>query len=211
MSAWTWTYVKSEFIPRDIVIKLCEDLIKEEESIWYYKSSRKNFKSTLKKWFEIYDEDYDYFVDELKIPKEQLTHEFLEQRLRNKIKILENYIQDLNLVKIGNITLDKCLRNNKVWDTGLCLDPNCVLIDEDLWVHLNQEIFRLREYSDMTIKTGLKTIKDLISYLSSPERQNNLIWWENDNLKTGLFPEFENRLREYYGQFGDGNFSVHFG
>ena len=209
MSAWTWTYVKSEFIPRDIVIKLCEKLIKEEESIWYYKSSRENFKSTLKKWFGIYDRDYDYFVDELKIPKEQLTHEFLEQKLKNKIKILENYIRDLNLVKTGDITLDKCLRNNKVWELGL--EPSCKLIGDDLWVHLNQEIFRLREYSDMTIETGLKTIKDLISYLSSPERQDYLIWWENGNLRSGLFPEFENRLREYYSQFGDGNFSVHFG
>ena len=211
MSAWTWTYVKSEFIPRDIVIKLCEKLIKEEESIWYYKESKKNFNSALKKWFRLHNENYDYYVNELKIPKKQLTHEFLEKQLKNKIEVLYSYIRDLDLVIKGNITLDKCFRNNKVWEGRLGLEPNCILIGNDLWVHLDREIFRLREYSDMTVESGLKTVNDLISYLSSPERQDNLIWWENNNLRSGLFPEFENRLREYYGQFGDGNFSVHFG
>lgn len=211
MSAWTWTYVKAKAIPENMVISICDNAIKEISNIWYYRNSKSNFDSVLKEWFKIHDEDYDYFVNECDVPKYKMTHEYLEQDLKNKIKTKDEYIKDLNLVKEGKLTLDECVRKHKIYEHHDLDYPQCYLINDDVWVKMNSEIFRLREYSDMYIENGLKTVNELIEYLNEPSRQNNLIWWENSNLKEGMFPEFETRLKEYYGQFGDGNFSVHFG
>ncbi len=211
MSAWTWTYVKAKSIPTDIVNKICDKSINDILNIWYYKKSKINFDETLKEWLENHDESYDYLVNECKISPDKMTHEYLEQDLKNKITRLDNYINDLSLVKEGKLTLDKCLRNHKVWKRGGLGYPCCYFINNTVWVNMPYEIFRLREYSNMFIYNGLKTIDDLIKYLSDTNRQHNLIWYENNNKKEGMFPEFELRLREYYGQFGDGNFSVYFG
>ena len=113
------------------------------------------------------------------------------------------------LVKEGKLTLDACLRKHKAWKKFGT--PSCYYIENTVWISLPYEIFRLREYSDMGIEDGLQTVDDLIVYLKNENRQTNLMWFENGNTREGMFPEFEQRLREYYGQFGDHNFSVHFG
>jgi len=211
MSAWTWTFVKATSIPKDIVNNICDNSIKNETNIWYYKKWQTNPQTALKEWFKMHDEERDYFIEELGVSPDKLTHESLENELKKYIKDIKEYSDDLSLVKEGKLTLDECLRKHKIWEDKGLGHPLCYNIDDDVWVNLPYEIFRLREYSDMTVSNGLKTIDDLIKYLSEPNRQHNLIWWENNNMKEGMFPEFEARLKEYYGQFGDGNFSVHFG
>lgn len=206
MSAWTWTFVKADKLPKDITDMIVDKTIKRMEDIWYYK---KGFNKAIKLWLEHHERNRDYYINQCGVPEEQLTKEYLAEELQSKINKISNYINDLKQVKENKLTLGECLKRNKAY--GDLQEPMCSLIKDTVWVNLPYEIFRLREYTDFFIEDGIKTIDELIKYLSEPHRQDSLIWWENENLKPGMFPEFETRLREFYGQFGDNNFSVHFG
>lgn len=206
MSAWTWTYVKADKLPKDITDIIVDKTIKRMEDIWYYK---KGFNKAIKLWLEHHERNRDYYINQCGVPEEQLTKEYLAEELQSKVNEISNYISDLKQVKENKLTLGECLKRNKAY--GDLQEPMCSLIKDTVWVNLPYEIFRLREYTDFFIEDGIKTIDELIKFLSEPHRQDRLMWWENENLKPGMFPEFETRLREFYGQFGDNNFSVHFG
>lgn len=206
MSAWTWTYVKADKLPKDITDIIVDKTIKRMEDIWYYK---KGFNKAIKQWLEHHEKNRDFYINQCGVPEEQLTKEYLAEELQSKINKISNYINDLNRVKENKLALGECLKRNKAY--GDLQEPMCSLIKDTVWVNLPYEIFRLREYTDFFIEDGIKTIDELIRFLNEPHRQDSLIWWENENLKPGMFPEFETRLREFYGQFGDNNFSVHFG
>jgi len=209
MSAWTWTVVKAKHIPNDILIKLCDYIIENRTSVWYYKEGIVDFDDTLSKWLKMHQDDYDYFVKDCGVPPEHMTKEYLTDELIKRIDDIKLYVDDIKLVKEGKLTLDECFRKYKAWKK--LGTPSCYYIKNTVWVGLPYEIFRLREYSDMGVEDGLQTVDDLIDYLKNENKQSQLRWFENGNTREGMFPEFEQRLREYYGQFGDHNFSVHFG
>lgn len=210
MSSWTWTFVKAKAIPKDIVNKICNKAIQQKSNIWFYKKAKEDFKKALNEWIDMHDKNYDYLINECGVSPNKMTHEYLEKELNESIKDISEYINSLNLVKEGKLTLDKCLRKHKIWKEKGLGEPYCYYIKNTVWVKI-PEIFRLQEYSDMGIETGLKTIDSIIEYLSNPERKSRLTWWDNNNLKEGFSQELETKLRKYYEQFGDMNFSVHFG
>ncbi len=80
MSAWTWTYVKADKIPSDIVVKICNDTIQDISSVWYL-NKNKAFEEILQRWFKIHDESYDYYVNECGLQPFELEHDVLEKRL----------------------------------------------------------------------------------------------------------------------------------
>lgn len=210
MSAWTWTFVKAKAIPKDIVNKICDEAINSKSNIWFYKKAKENFQKALKEWIDMHDKEYDYFVNECGVSPNKMTHEYLQKELKTSIEDIDRYINDLNLVKDGKLTLDKCLRKHKVYKDGGLGNPYCYYIQNTIWVKV-PEIFRLQEYSNMDIKTGLKTIDSLIEYISDPKRKSILTWCKNDSFQEGFSQELEIKIREYYSQFGNKNFSVHFG
>lgn len=209
MSAWTWTFVKAEHIPHDIVVKICEKSIKDISDFDWMKNTEEK---ALKRWLNNHKKYYDYYVNECGIPpenmtKEYLTEEFYKYRHRGNLSlsIYEDAID-------GKTSFDEALRTLVVEKKGTGY-PMCKLIDDKIWVKIPYEIFRYRFYSDMLVDNGLKTIDDLIGYLRAGIQERIYDFAENvesDN-GSGLTPQLEARLREFYSQFGDGNFSVHFG
>ncbi|MBP5722174.1 MAG: hypothetical protein J6X18_01130 [Bacteroidales bacterium] len=217
MSAWTWTFVKADSIPTDMVSEICDSAIQDLSSVWYM-DKRKTFEEILERWFEIHDKSYDYYVNECGLQPFEMEHGVLEKRLRENISKKTELISDLSLVKNGELSLDACLRKHEVWQEGGLGKPRCTLVDDVVWVKV-PEIFRLQYYSDMSIEDGIKTVEDLLAYLSEqqPERihdfQDSMILPSGcvSGDSYGLTDSLKKRIVEYYGRFGDGNFSVHFG
>ena len=210
MSAWTWTYVKADCIPMDIACKICDSAIHELLSVWYMDKC-KTFDEIIERWFKIHDEAYDYYVNECGLQPFEIEHDVLEKRLRELISKKQTFLADLELVKNGSQSLDSCLRKYKVWEDKMG-EPMCYLIGNDVWVKV-PEIFRLRQYSDMRIEDGIKTVDFLLNYLSEQAKDILYDFAENtgSNDGEGLTEALKSRIVEYYGRFGDGNFSVHFG
>ena len=205
MSAWTWTFVKAKCIPKDMIDDICKASIVNLQNIWYYKDS---FAISLYKWFQMFEAEYDYFVNECKVSPDKVTKEYFINDLIQKRKDIQSTIEDYTKVIKGVISFDKALRTHKMWKKGGLGNPYCVYIKNTIWVHI-PEIFRYAHYSDMTVSTGIKDIKSLIKYLRKG-KQNCIYDYPNGDT-TGLTKALIKRIKEYYSQFGDGNFSVHFG
>ena len=207
MSAWTRTYVKANSLPKELVNKICDDVISEVETYWYYRRGRRDIKDVVNKLLTRYKSAPDNY----EIPEENLTFEYIEKDVRQMIAVTKDYINDLKLVKEDKMSFDDCLRKYKVWsDESLISAPLCSFFEDSVWLSLrNYEIFRLKEYSDFDNKNGINTVEDLIKYLKEPTRQS--ILYSFDDLAVGLTPKLEKEIREFYSQFGDGNFSVTFG
>ena len=211
MGAYTWTFIKAEKMPKDMINKICDESINHINNIWYIKEANENFNKTLEKWCKNHDRDYDYYVNECNVPKEHMTHEYLKQELINKFTKSKNYINDLYLVKDNKLTLDEVLRKYKVWEQGGLGNPYCYYIKNIVYVKAPSEIFRLRKYCDFTVEDGIKTVNELIEYVKNSSINHELIWWENDNYNEGYSEEFENIVKKYYENLGDNNFLVNFG
>ena len=211
MSAWTWTFVKVDSIPMDMVRNICDDAIRELSSIWYM-DKRKPFEEILDRWLKMHDESYDYYVNECGLEPFEMEHDMLEKRLREMISKKQTLISDLTLVKNGSLSLDACLCEHEVWKEGGLGEPRCELVENDVWVNV-PEIFRLRKYSEMNVEDGIKTVDSLLEYLSKEPSDTLYDFSEKtgSNDGCGLTENLKSRILEYYGRFGDGNFSVHFG
>lgn len=205
MSAWTWTFVKATALPTDEVRTFCENSINHLKNIWYYKG-KDNFEKTLSKWIETVGKSRASYADVYKRPLESITDEFLKSILVKRINTVTSFIGDLEGAKNGK-DLNECLKKY----THSLIPITCRLVDDDAWIAV-REIFRLQEYSEMTVESGIKTIDELITYLKEPSRQKWLSWVDEEEKEhQGMSEELEKRIREYYGKYGDGNFSVSFG
>lgn len=205
MSAWTWTYVKADKLPTDVVNTFCEHSIKGLKNIWYYKG-KDDFEKILSKWIENVGNSRPYYAERYKLPLESITDEFLKSILIERINTVSSFIKNLECVKNGK-DLNECLKKY----THTLMPITWRLIDDNVWIKVG-EIFRLQEYSAMTVENGIKTIDELIAYLKEPSRQELLSWFDEEgNDYNGMSEELEKRIREYYGKYGDGNFSVSFG
>ena len=211
MSAWTWTFVKSKCIPQDIVVKICDKALRDLSNLWYI-SANTTLDEKLDRWYKMHDENYDYYVNECGVDPSEMTHDKLKKSLYRIIKKANDKVTDLKLVKNGSMELDAYLRKHKVYKDGGLGEPYCKLIKNDVWVNV-PEIFRLRVYSDMNIENGIKTIDRLLEYLSEKPKELLYDFQEKNSYENGigLTDALRNRITEYYTQFGDGNFSVHFG
>ena len=205
MSAWTWTFVKATALPTDEVNTFCEYSIERLKNIWYYKG-KDNFEKTLSKWIETVGKSRASYADVYKLPLESITDEFLKRKLIERINTVNSFIVDLSGVKNGK-DLNECLKKY----VHFLMPIMSRLVNNDAWIKVG-EIFRLQEYSEITVEDGIKTIDGLIAYLKEPSRQKLLYWLDDDEKEyQGMSEELEKRIREYYGKYGDGNFSVSFG
>lgn len=211
MSAWTWTFVKAGNIPKDVVDKICDRALRNLSNIWYLDEGT-SFEKKLLNWFKMHDEEYDYYVNECGVDPSDMMHEKLEERLNDKILEGRHKIFDLNLVKKGDMDLESYLCHYKVYEDGGLGEPYCVLVGEDIWVKV-PEIFRLQNYSDLTVESGIKTVDGLLEYLSEQPKDILYNYKEKtgSNYGNGLTDSLRESIIEYYSRFGDGNFSVHFG
>ena len=207
MSAWTWTFVKATALPKDEVKDFCEKEISQLNDIWYYKQ-RNNFEEVLDRWIEILGKSRGYYAEMYNLPIERITDKFLEGVLKERINTVNNLIENLKSVKNGE-ELNECLK--KYTHSLMSISITCRLVDDDVWIQV-REIFRLQEYSEMDIADGIKTIDELITYLKEPSRQKWLSWFDEERNDYNVMSEKKKkRIREYYGKYGDGNFSVSFG
>ncbi len=205
MSAWTWTFVKATALPTDEVKDFCEKEISQLNDIWYYKQ-RNEFEKVVDRWIEIVGKSRNYYAEKYNLPIERITDTFLEGMLMDRINTVNNLIENLKSVKNGE-ELNECLKKY----TQSLMPTKCRSVNGDVWVQVG-EIFRLQEYSEMTVESGIKTIDGLIDYLKEPSRQEHISWFDNEeNERVGMSDELEERIRDYYGKYGDGNFSVSFG
>ena len=205
MSAWTWTFVKATALPTDEVRTFCEHSIEILKNVWYYKG-KGSFEKILSKWIETVGKSRAYYADIYKLPLESITDEFLKSILIKRINTVTSFIGDLRGVKNGN-DANECLKKY----AHSLMPITCRLVDDDVWIEV-REVFRLQEYSEMTVESGIKTIGELITYLKEPSRQKLISWFDDEEKEhQGMSEELEKRIREYYGKYGDGNFSVSFG
>lgn len=206
MSAWTWTSVKAKFIPKDIVDKIITKSIKEIEGIWYM-SSKKSAEKIQKEWLDMHTKEYDYYVNECGVNPEDMTEKKLLEKLSRLIENGKSKISDLGLILGGKLTLDQYCRKYKTWRNYMS-ELRTEYWKGSVWVEV-PEIFRYRFYSDFdNVGEGLKTVDSLLDFL---RRGNQGSIQDYNDLEPGLTENLEKRIREYYGQFGDGNFSVTFG
>ena len=155
MSAWTWTYVKADCIPMDVVSEICDSAIQDLSSVWYMDKS-KSFEEIQERWLKMHDEAYDYYVNECGLHPFEMEHNVLDKNLREKISKKTDLISDLLSVKNGSQSLDSCLRKHKVWE-GNMSEPLCYLIENDVWVKV-PEIFRLRQ----SIQTKVRLCRSMV-------------------------------------------------
>lgn len=207
MGAYTWTFVKSSAMPKEMINTICDRTIRDISNIWYYKEAKNDYASALEKWLAHHKKRYNYYVNECGVNPNELTPSFLENELAASINKKDAEIADLEKVKAGQMTFTQFVRAHKS-----CISL-CRKYKRHIYVKIPSEIFRLREYSDLTVSTGIKTVDDLIKYLSQPQRQSQILWYDKDTEEecAGLTPKLEAKIREFYSQFGDNNFSVSFG
>lgn len=213
MSAWTWTLVNVSVVPEETVDNLLKRAERTIRNRWYFKDSQteEGYEEVLKEWIEIQKEfEDDYYVDELNMKKEDCTDEFYKNKLDSWIERDKNILTDIEKIHNNEISFADFLRKHIETDgiASVNSDISCHIIKGEIYVEV-PSIFRLYEYSDMGYDDGLSTVDSLIEYLQKPERQSLITDFKTD--EKGLTPDLEKRIREFYGRFGDGNFTVHFG
>ena len=130
MSAWTWTFVKAKCIPKGMIDDICKESIVNLQNLWYYKDS---FEISLCKWLQMFEDGYDYFVNECKVSPDKLTKEYLTNDLIQKRKDVQSTIEDYIKVIKGVISFDKALRIHRVWRKGGLGNPYCVYIKNTIY------------------------------------------------------------------------------
>ena len=213
MSAWTWTMVKASVVPEDTVENLLERAECSIKNKWYFKGSQTEdgYNEVLKEWIEIQKEyEDDYYISELKMKKEECTDEFYKKKLDLWIERDKNNLADIEKIRNKEMTFVDFLKKHIESDGLSSVNSNimCRILKGNIYVEV-PSIFRLREYSDMSFYNGLSTVDSLIEYLKEPYRQEIITDYLTGT--TGLTESLEKRIREFYGKFGDGNFTVHFG
>lgn len=142
--------------------------------------------------------------------KEECTDEFYKKKLDLWIERDKNNLADIEKIRNKEMTFVDFLKKHIESDGLSSVNSNimCRILKGNIYVEV-PSIFRLREYSDMSFYNGLSTVDSLIEYLKEPYRQEIITDYLTGT--TGLTESLEKRIREFYGKFGDGNFTVHFG
>ena len=215
MSTWTWTFIKPECLSK----KQIKDLL--EHAIQYPPTYFSNYKKhgwdyELTDWLEIHHEDYDYFINECGVSKENMTDEFLTNELKERIDTYENkfncYIKVLNVEMTFSEMLEKTKDTLKIFnDDKPSHNTDFYIIERngELYVDIKFEWWRNQRCSD---GEEFNTVDSLIEEV---KKSNNLSYYDEDIkdwvTEDKLTPKLEQKLRDYYGTIGDGNFYVHFG
>ena len=211
MSTWTWTFIKPEHLSKKQIENLLEYAIKHTGGIYYKNYKEHGWDYELKHWLDMHKEEYDYFVNECGVPKEEMTEEYLTKELKENIETCDKKVKYYQMVLDGKMTFREMLENTKE-DTNVNAGYNhdfyIIKRNEDIYVNLKGEWWRNKRDSDgkefNTVDSLIKEVKKskLLSYYDEDIKE----WVNEDKLTSKL----EKKLRDYYGAIGNGNFYVHF-
>lgn len=213
MSTWTWTFIKPDHLSKKQIKNLLEHAIKYTGGIYYDNYKKHGWDYELKDWLDQHHENYDYFVNECGVPEEKMTNEFLTNELKERINVCENKIKCYNKVLNDEMTFSEMLENTKEGNTkynaGHNHDFYIIKRNNEIYVNIKFEWWRNQRDSDgeefNTVDSLIEEVKK--SHLLSYYDEDIKDWVKEDKLT----PKLEQKLRDYYGTIGDGNFYVHFG
>ena len=215
MSTWTWTFIKPEYLSKDQIKSLLDDKIRHTGGVYYDNYRKHGWDYELKDWLKSHKEEYDYFVNECGVPEENMTDEFLTNELKERIDACENKIKCYNKVLNDEMTFSEMLENTKetlkIFDNKPSYNYDFYIIERngELFVDIKFEWWRNQRCSDgeefNTVNSLIEEVKK--SYYLSYYDEDIKEWVKEDKLT----PKLEQKLRNYYGAIGDGNFYVHFG
>lgn len=215
MSTWTWTFIKPECLSKKQIQNLLEHAIKYTGGVYYDNYKKHGWDYELKDWLDQHHKNYDYFVNECDVPEENMTDEFLTNELKERINACENKIKCYNKVLNDEMTFSEMLENTKetlkIFDNKPSHNYDFYIIERngELFVDIKFEWWRNQRCSDgeefNTVDSLIEEVKK--SHLLSYYDEDIKDWVKEDSMSEKL----ENKLREYYGAIGDGNFYVHFG
>ena len=157
-------------------------------------------------------EKYDYFVNECGVSPEKMTDEYLTEELKERIETCEKKVKYYNMVLEGNMTFREMLENTKEGDSkhnaGYNHDFYIIKRHGDIYVNLKGEWWRNQRDSENEFCTVDSLIEEVKKshYLSYYDEDIKELVKESE-----LTPKLEKKLRDFYGNIGDGNFYVHFG
>jgi len=213
MSTWTWTFIKPEHLSKKQIQSLLEDAIKYTGGVYYSNYKKYGWDYELKDWLDMHHEEYDYFVNECGVPPEEMTEEYLTKELKKKIEICDKKIKCYQLVLDNKMTFKEMLENTKEgnlkYNAGHNHDFYVIKRNNEIYVNIKFEWWRNQRDSDgeefNTVDSLIEEVKK--SHLLSYYDEDIKDWVKEDKLT----PKLEQKLRDYYGAIGDGNFYVHFG
>ncbi len=213
MSTWTWTFVKPECLSKKQIQNLLKYAIDHTGGFYYKNYKEYGWDYELKDWLDQHKEEYDYFVNECGVPPEKMTEEYLTEELKKKIETCDKRIKYYQLVLDSKMTFREMLENtkeeNNKHNAGHNHDFYIIKRNNDIYVNLKFEWWRNQRDSNgeefNTVDSLIKEVKK--SHLLSYYDEDIKDWVQEDKLTSKL----EQKLRDYYGNIGDGNFYVHFG
>lgn len=213
MSTWTWTFIKPEKLSKKQIEKLIKYAINNTGGIYYSNYKKYGWDYELKDWLDQHKENYDYFVNECGVPESEMTEEYLTNELKERINVCENKIKCYNKVLNDEMTFSEMLENTKEGDlkynAGHNHDFYVIKRNNEIYVDIKFEWWRNQRDSDgeefNTVDSLIEEVKK--SYYLSYYDDDIKDWVKEDKLT----PKLEQKLRDYYGAIGDGNFYVHFG
>lgn len=210
MSTWTWTFVKTSCLTKEMKKKLLDYAIWQTNGIVYYDDYVKNgWNYALNKWLERHKEDYDYYITECGVPKEHMTDEYLIKELKKNIRNIDGQKALYQKVLDDEISFDEMLSSIAKKKLGR-IDDRFYIIKRNGndYVNLGGEWWRNQIHSE----NEFCTVDGLINWLKEPGHAL-ITDFTSDNKEriNYLSEEMEEKLRKWYGDIGDNNFYVHFG
>lgn len=208
MSTWTWTFIKPEFLTQEQKTQLLKYAIDTVGGIYYRNYKTKGWDYELKDWLKQHKEDYDYFVNECKVPTSHMTTEYLTKELRERIDMCIEREKLYKQCLDDRITFREMLVRTKQNDEDSISDFMIINRQNNIYINIRSEWWRNACYSEKEFCTVDSLIEEvrksqLLSYYDEDTKK----WLEEKELT----PKLENKLRKYYGKIGDNNFYVHFG
>jgi hypothetical protein len=211
MSTWTWTFIKPEYLSKKQIKSLLEDAINNCGGIYYDNYRKHGWDYELKDWLDLHKEEYDYFVNECRIPPEHMTEKYLTKELKEKIEICETHINYYNLILEGKMTFREMLektKENSRTNYGYNHDFYIIERNGEPYVNIKYEWWRNQNDSENEFNTVDSLIEEI-------KKSCHLSYYDDETKdwvkESKLSPKLEDKIRNFYSNIGDNNFYVHFG
>jgi len=212
MSTWTWTFIKPECLSKKQIQNLLKYAIDHTGGFYYKNYKEYGWDYELKDWLDQHKEEYDYYVNECGVSPEKMTEEFLTKELKERIETCDKKIKYYQMVLNGKMSFREMLENTKEGNpkhnAGYNHDFYIIKRDNEIYVNIKYEWWRNQSHSENefhTVESLIEEVKKsrILGYYDEDIKN----WVQEDKLTSKL----EQKLRDYYGTIGDGNFYVHFG
>lgn len=209
MGAYTWTYIRIDKLNKEQTEKCVKSVIWSNQHTTYGEYSKMSEDKYIKKWLDFHREEYDYFVNELNVPPEQMTEEFLIQDIKEKMKKWYHNQECYQKVLDGKMSFSDMIYEIKKY--GSLRDFLIIKRKNHYYVNIDS-VFRNYEYCE----EEFSTVDSLIKHLEKPEcnRICDFTDINEDNVQYKYGPlsdKLRKKIINYYSKIGDGNFIVRFG